>query len=51
MTSILLTHILYLNIVYFYKNINISKNIVNMCYNLVILIKLENILNIVKKVV
>ena len=47
-TNTILSLIHYLNIVYYCKNTNISKNIVNINYNLRILILLTNILNIVK---
>ena len=47
-TNIILNNIHYLNIVYYYKNTNISENIVNINYNLRIFILLTNILNIAK---
>ena len=51
MTNIILTLIHFLNIVYFYVNIDISENIVNIKYNLRVFILLINILSIVEKVI
>ena len=49
--NIILTHIHYSNIVYLCKNINTSKNFVNINCNNVIIILLTNISNIAKMVI
>ena len=48
---IIIKNIHYMNIVYFYKNINILDNIVITYLNLLLYILQINILNIVKKVI